>query len=158
MPATTIQTVDAASLFWAPGRHDRPSTIVVLIRGIPGSGKSWLAQRIRNLECEHGAKAPRVLSIDPYFMIEDEGAAGKGPAEEVYQHDVSLEGTTLPVLQCIVQFLKPTRHSLCSCCRGMHQLALYIKNGHRHGTDLSTPLRLRHESRQSIVCCIAQSH
>jgi len=40
----------------------RPSKICVILRGLPGSGKSFLAQRIRNLEKERG-KLARILSI-----------------------------------------------------------------------------------------------
>lgn len=86
--------VDVASILFPPQRTSRPHSIVVIIRGIPGSGKSWLAQRLRALEIENGGKAPRILSIDPYFMVDDESEDARSPgnAGEKYVHDASKEG------------------------------------------------------------------
>jgi pantothenate kinase-related protein Tda10 len=85
--------VDAAALFLPPGRATRPLGFVVLVRGIPGSGKSWLAQKLRSIEVEHGASPPRILSIDPYFLTEAEDGTGAVAQEEVYWHDPAMEGT-----------------------------------------------------------------
>lgn len=43
--------------------------IVILMRGIPGSGKSYLSKLIKEKEQEMGGSA-RILSIDDYFMLE----------------------------------------------------------------------------------------
>ena len=84
-----------ASLLFAPHRATRPHAIVVLVRGIPGSGKSWLAQKLRALEIENGGKPPRILSIDPFFMVEleDENTNSRSPSiREKYVHDAAKEG------------------------------------------------------------------
>lgn len=41
-----------------------------------GSGKSYLAKALRDLEVENGGSAPRIHSIDDYFMIEVEKVSG----------------------------------------------------------------------------------
>lgn len=37
-----------------------------------GSGKSYLAKMLRDLEVENGGDAPRIHSLDDYFMTEVE--------------------------------------------------------------------------------------
>lgn len=82
------QMVDIMALFGPQGRAARPPAFVVLVRGIPGSGKSWLARRLRASEQEQGGQPPRVLSIDAYFMVDtDDGG-------ECYRHDSAAEGAT----------------------------------------------------------------
>ncbi|XP_013172902.1 PREDICTED: uncharacterized protein LOC106121689 isoform X1 [Papilio xuthus] len=54
-----------------PGREMRPKKIAIILRGLPGSGKSYLAKLIRDKEAEHGGTA-RIMSIDDYFMQEGE--------------------------------------------------------------------------------------
>lgn len=44
--------------------------IVLLI--LSGSGKSYLAKMVRDLEVENGGNAPRIHSMDDYFMTEVE--------------------------------------------------------------------------------------
>ena len=44
--------------------------VVVMIRGLPGSGKSVLAKKIKDIEIENGGSAPRILSLDDYFLNE----------------------------------------------------------------------------------------
>lgn len=41
-----------------------------------GSGKSYLAKALRDVEVENGGRAPRIHSIDDYFMIEVEKVSG----------------------------------------------------------------------------------
>jgi YLP motif-containing protein 1 len=41
-----------------------------------GSGKSYLAKALRDIEVENGGSAPRIHSIDDYFMIEVEKVSG----------------------------------------------------------------------------------
>ncbi|XP_061429591.1 YLP motif-containing protein 1 isoform X1 [Lethenteron reissneri] len=55
-----------------PGRVTRPERIVVIMRGLPGSGKTHVAKLIRDKEVEEGGAAPRVLSLDDYFVTEVE--------------------------------------------------------------------------------------
>ena len=43
---------------------------MIILRGIPGSGKSHLAKLIKDKEVAEGGSAPRILSIDDYFMSE----------------------------------------------------------------------------------------
>lgn len=40
------------------------------MRGPPGSGKSYLSRLIKEKEIELGGSAPRIMSIDDYFMTE----------------------------------------------------------------------------------------
>jgi YLP motif-containing protein 1 len=54
--------------FYLPGRLSRPKRILVILRGLPGSGKSHVARVIRETEAEHGGEAPRILSLDEYFV------------------------------------------------------------------------------------------
>ena len=62
-------TVDALSLLSpGPGRSGRPKRIAVLLRGLPGSGKSHVARLMRDKEVAAGGEPPRILSLDDYFM------------------------------------------------------------------------------------------
>uniref|UniRef100_A0A6N2LJ64 Zeta toxin domain-containing protein n=1 Tax=Salix viminalis TaxID=40686 RepID=A0A6N2LJ64_SALVM len=55
-----------------PHRATRPNHIVIILRGLPGSGKSYLAKMMRDLEVENGGNVPRIHSMDDYFMTEVE--------------------------------------------------------------------------------------
>ncbi|KAF8399423.1 hypothetical protein HHK36_015288 [Tetracentron sinense] len=66
------KVVDASRLFRQPHRAIRPGHIVIILRGLPGSGKSYLAKMLRDLEVENGGDAPRIHSMDDYFMTEVE--------------------------------------------------------------------------------------
>lgn len=68
------QIIDASQLFNPPHRATRPDHFVIILRGLPGSGKSYLAKMLRDLEVEHGGNAPRIHSMDDYFMTEVEKA------------------------------------------------------------------------------------
>lgn len=61
--------VDATTLFLLPGRATRPSKICLILRGLPGSGKTHLAKLIRDIEREHRSSA-RILCLDDYFLQE----------------------------------------------------------------------------------------
>lgn len=63
---------DASDIIKPPHRATRPDHIVIILRGLPGSGKSYLAKILRDLEVEHGGSAPRIHSMDDYFMTEVE--------------------------------------------------------------------------------------
>ena len=58
----------AESLFLPPARDSRPKRIAIILRGLPGSGKSAAARKLRELELASGGEAPRVLSLDDYFI------------------------------------------------------------------------------------------
>lgn len=64
--------INASHLFKHPYRTTRPDHIVIILRGLPGSGKSYLAKMLRDLEVENGGDAPRIHSMDDYFMTEVE--------------------------------------------------------------------------------------
>ena len=57
-----------AALFLPPGRHSRPRKLAIILRGLPGSGKSHAARLIKDLETQHGPGAPRIHSLDDYFV------------------------------------------------------------------------------------------
>ena len=60
--------VSAAALFLPPGRHSRPRKLAIILRGLPGSGKSHSARLIKDLETLHGQGPPRIHSLDDYFV------------------------------------------------------------------------------------------
>ncbi|XP_043723984.1 uncharacterized protein LOC122670984 [Telopea speciosissima] len=67
-----VKVIDASHLFRHPHRATRPDHFVIILRGLPGSGKSYLAKMLRDLEVENGGDAPRIHSMDDYFMTEVE--------------------------------------------------------------------------------------
>ncbi|XP_072895341.1 uncharacterized protein ylpm1 isoform X2 [Hemitrygon akajei] len=83
-----------------PGRQSRPDRIVVIMRGLPGSGKTHVAKLIRDKEVDNGGAAPRVLSLDDYFMTEVEKVvkdpdSGKRIKKKVleYEYEPEMEDT-----------------------------------------------------------------
>ncbi|KAL8464988.1 hypothetical protein ACS0TY_034461 [Phlomoides rotata] len=66
------KVIDASHILKHPHRVNRPDHIVIILRGLPGSGKSYLAKILRDLEVENGGTAPRIHSMDEYFMAEVE--------------------------------------------------------------------------------------
>lgn len=73
-PQTEIkgETVLIKDLLSPPGRFHRPNQLVIILRGPPGSGKSYVAKLIKDKEVENGGSAPRMLCLDDYFMVETE--------------------------------------------------------------------------------------
>uniref|UniRef100_A0A1Q3F4V8 YLP motif-containing protein 1 n=1 Tax=Culex tarsalis TaxID=7177 RepID=A0A1Q3F4V8_CULTA len=69
VPCTIVPIED---LLMKPGRFQRPPKICFVMRGLPGSGKSYLARMIKDCEVKQGGQAPRVLSLDDYFLVETE--------------------------------------------------------------------------------------
>ncbi|KAG8236639.1 hypothetical protein J437_LFUL016331, partial [Ladona fulva] len=67
-----VETVLIEDLLAAPGRATRPPRIVIILRGPPGSGKTFVAKLVKDKEVEQGGSAPRILSLDDYFMVEFE--------------------------------------------------------------------------------------
>jgi YLP motif-containing protein 1 len=70
MPQSPPPVADAAMFFLSPGRITRPRQIVLILRGLPGAGKSRLARIVRELEKEEGfALGVRVLCLDDCFDL-----------------------------------------------------------------------------------------
>ncbi|XP_055375295.1 homeobox protein 2-like [Condylostylus longicornis] len=63
-------TITIDEILLKPSRDSRPKKIVIILRGPPGSGKSYLAKLIKEKEIEMKGSQPRILSIDDYFMNE----------------------------------------------------------------------------------------
>ncbi len=63
-----IPLPDVLDLIQAPSRSKRPKRIVIVLRGPPGSGKSHIARKLRDAEVAAGGEAPRIHSIDDYFI------------------------------------------------------------------------------------------
>jgi YLP motif-containing protein 1 len=64
--------VSFEDLMQPPGRLQRPPRLVVIMRGLPGSGKTHVARAIKILETEQGFDAPRIISLDDYFECDGE--------------------------------------------------------------------------------------
>jgi len=46
--------------------------MVIILRGLPGSGKTWAARLIKDVEVQNGGVPPRTLSLDDYFLQEQD--------------------------------------------------------------------------------------
>ena len=66
-PAKAV--TDAASIFHKPGRASRPKRVAIVLRGLPGSGKSYTAKKLKDIEVQQGGDAPRIHAIDDYFVV-----------------------------------------------------------------------------------------
>jgi len=90
------EVFSAADVFDKPGREKRPKNIAIILRGIPGAGKSFIAKLIKDKESYYGAQPPRILALDDYFMqevdVKDEKAPNKSNTlkkqEYVYEKEV----------------------------------------------------------------------
>ncbi|GIY30612.1 hypothetical protein CDAR_461223 [Caerostris darwini] len=69
---SSAETALIEDLLFAPKRLNRPAQLVIILRGLPGSGKTYVAKLIKDKEIENGGSAPRILSLDDYFMVEKE--------------------------------------------------------------------------------------
>ncbi|XP_058611448.1 LOW QUALITY PROTEIN: YLP motif-containing protein 1 [Onychostoma macrolepis] len=94
------ETKNAEDILKPPGRSARPDRIVVIMRGLPGSGKSHVAKLIRDKEVECGGAPPRVLGLDDYFMtevekVEKDPDSGKRVKTKVleYEYEPEMEDT-----------------------------------------------------------------
>ena len=87
-------------LLLPPGRKHRPPQIVVILRGLPGSGKTYVGKLIKDKEVHHGGSAPRMLCLDDYFMVEVEKTdkdpeSGKKVKKKVldYEYEPEMESS-----------------------------------------------------------------
>ncbi|XP_070159951.1 uncharacterized protein [Polyergus mexicanus] len=84
-------------LLCPPGRQNRPLKIAIILRGPPGSGKSFVAKLIKDKEVEQGGSAPRILSLDDYFLVEkeietkDDNGKKITVKEMVYEYEEAME-------------------------------------------------------------------
>jgi hypothetical protein len=53
---------------WRTGLLNGVPAHANLSRGLPGSGKSHIAKKLKDAEVEEGGDAPRIHSIDDYFI------------------------------------------------------------------------------------------
>jgi len=53
-------------------RQSRPGKIVIILRGLPGAGKSHLAKLMKEKEVEMGGEQPRTMALDDYFECDGE--------------------------------------------------------------------------------------
>ncbi|CAG9859718.1 unnamed protein product [Phyllotreta striolata] len=91
-----VDTTTIEEILNPPGRYNRPPRIVIILRGPPGSGKTFLAKQIKDKEVENGGSAPRILSLDDYFLVEQEKKIvedGKAQIvkEMVYEYEADME-------------------------------------------------------------------
>lgn len=65
--------LDIKKIMWLPDRDTRPYRILIILRGCSGAGKSHLVQLIKRKESEmKNTSNIRILSIDDYFLTEDD--------------------------------------------------------------------------------------
>lgn len=67
-----LEIISIEDLLNKPGRLTRPRNVVIILRGPPGAGKSYLAKLIKEKEQAMGGTAPRIIALDDYFMVEKE--------------------------------------------------------------------------------------
>eukprot|EP00057_Strongylocentrotus_purpuratus_P025344 XP_011679818.1 PREDICTED: YLP motif-containing protein 1 [Strongylocentrotus purpuratus] len=66
------EVVAVTDLLDPPNREKRPAKICMILRGPPGSGKSYIAKLIKDREIQNRGPSPRMLCLDDYFMSEKE--------------------------------------------------------------------------------------
>ncbi|XP_078482548.1 uncharacterized protein LOC100179562 [Ciona intestinalis] len=93
----TVSRTSAEDILCLPGRLSRPKKIAVLLRGLPGSGKTYVAKVLRDKENDHNISS-RVLSLDDYFITESEKSVkdpdtGKMIKQKIfeYEHEPEME-------------------------------------------------------------------
>lgn len=57
-------------LLCQPGRKGRPQHFVIIVRGLPGSGKTYVCKLLKDKEIANAGSAPRMLCLDDYFVTE----------------------------------------------------------------------------------------
>lgn len=99
-PPKKVETLSVEDVLCNPGRKARPEHIVVIVRGLPGSGKTYVSKLLKEKEIKNGGAVPRMLCIDDYFMVEVEKTdkdpdSGKRLKKTVmeYEYDPAMEET-----------------------------------------------------------------
>lgn len=114
LPEKTLppNTISIDDILLNPLRKTRPIRIVVIMRGIPGSGKTYLAKMIKEKEVEMGGSAPRIMSIDDYFMVEKEVTEicpetkkSVKIKKQIYEYEMEMEEN---YTQCLMKSYKKT--------------------------------------------------
>ena len=67
-PSGTCVMID--SILTGEGRRSRPPKMVIILRGLPGAGKSHLAKLIKDREMEAGGEKMRTMCLDDYFDVD----------------------------------------------------------------------------------------
>lgn len=75
-----------------PYREHRPRKLVIILRGPPGSGKSFIANLIKQEEEKRVSSSdkPKYLSIDNYFITETE-TSGRNQIIMKYEYDKTMD-------------------------------------------------------------------
>jgi len=146
---TTLVVVDARDLFLEPGRRTRPGKLVVVLRGLPGSGKSSMAKRLKDLEARHRPGAPglRVMSIDDYYTQETTETVtnpATGRPETVvrvaYEWEDDMEDAYRASLsKAMARHLQGTGHPVAivdDWCPTAASLDLYAKHAHEAQAEM----------------------
>jgi len=78
-PVVEVVEIEAAKLFnsAASSASSRPKTVIIM-RGFPGSGKSYVAKILSAMEEKATGSGARVVSLDDYFMEEEESEEDDG--------------------------------------------------------------------------------
>jgi YLP motif-containing protein 1 len=66
-----------------PSNKDSPSHLVIILRGLPGSGKTEVAKSLKEKESSLRGRATRLLSLDSYFLIDDDDSDEEGYDEDM---------------------------------------------------------------------------
>lgn len=77
-PRPRQQTVLAENVFEAPGRQFRPEKICVILRGLPGSGKSHVARLLRDLESVRFCGNVDLSMLMLHSLMLEGGTGGRG--------------------------------------------------------------------------------
>ena len=88
------EIVDIREIIEEPGRSSRPDKIIIVLRGAPGAGKTYLANLIERKEVEKGNRAHfKLLTMDEYFVSEqtrevvDENGAKRSETYKQYDYE-----------------------------------------------------------------------
>jgi len=105
------KVVDAKDVFFKPGRESRPDRVCVILRGLPGSGKTHVAQKMRDIEkAAPDGLQPRILSLDDYFLTETTetrtDAAGMKRKEKSMKYEFDPEMETVYIAAFLKSFKK----------------------------------------------------
>lgn len=110
--------IDAASLF--KKGTPRPPKIVIIMRGLPGSGKTYMANIFKNLEIQNFHNTPRIMSIDDYFLEEKcvpgeiDPETGKQKINKVLEFNYDPEMVEVYSASALKQFERTVRQGLFS--------------------------------------------